>query len=196
MVKKPLFGALLFAAVASASAGTADSISYAGVALGATIEEYAAKLPDHRCRPAEGVCRFVLDQCRRAKPGRPPNDCATRNALLGAPVRTATADFREGQLASLSFTLEPAQVGRLAKALEERFGPPAAAGAGQSGRAGAAAQPSPGGRVWSRPDDWEMRLEQGSGRPALGLARLTAAKELERQNAARTERNKAPAKGS
>lgn len=196
MVTKPLFGAFLFAAVASASAGTADSISYAGVTLGATVEEYAAKLPDHRCRPAEGVCRFVLDQCHRAKPGRPPNDCATRNAFLGAQVRTATADFRENQLVSLSFTLEPAQVGHLAKALEEQFGPPASAGAGQSGRGGAA-QPSPGGRVWSRPDDWEMRIEQSSGRPASGLARLTAAKELERQNAARAGSNRPPAsKGS
>lgn len=194
MVSKPLFGAFLVAAAASVFAGTDDSVTYAEVALGSTLEEYAAKLPDHRCRPAEGVCRFVLEQCRRSRPARPPQDCATRNAFIGAQVTTATADFRDNRLVSLSFTLDPAQLGRLTTAIEERFGPATEADGGQIGLGGGT-QPSRRNRVWTR-TDWEMRVEQSSGRPQRGFARLTATKEVERQNAERAERGKDRVKGS
>ena len=194
MVMKRIFGVALFAAAASVCAGTDDSVTYEEVALGATMDEYAAKLPDHRCRPAEGVCRFVLEQCRRARPARPPNDCATRNAFIGAQVTTATADFRDGRLVSLSFTLDPAQTGRLMTAVEERFGRATQADEGPVGLSGGR-QLSRRNRVWTR-NDWEMRVEQNSGRLERGFARLTAAKEVERQDAARAERGKEPAKGS
>ena len=65
MDRKHLVGMLLVGAAASVCAGTDDSITYEEVALGASMDEYAAKLPDHQCQPAESVCRFVLGQCRR-----------------------------------------------------------------------------------------------------------------------------------
>lgn len=195
MPTRPLLGALLLAAAGTAFAGTDDSITYRGVALGATQEEYAAKLPDHRCRPAEGVCRFVLQQCRRAEPGgRPPSDCATRNALFGAQVTATTAEFRERRLVALSFELDPSQVGRLATALEERFGAPTPVEVGPTAAAGGRSM-ARRDRVWTR-TDWEMRLEPASGRPPRAAARLVSAKEAERQNTERAERAKVPAKGT
>lgn len=102
-------------------------ITYQGVAIGATLEVFAARLPDFQCHA--GACTYDMAACAgmgdaRGFSAARMQGCMERTAIAGAWVTRAWAQFKDGRLARIAFTLPSDQVDKLMAALTERHGPP------------------------------------------------------------------------
>lgn len=108
-----------------------DDITYKGVRLGASMAEYKKNLPDHQCLTVNS-CMFQRDvDCKYLKDGRGSlmtglqlQECFQRNTFGGVNVITAFADFREGKLVAIRFTISVGGFDLLTGAAKERLGEP------------------------------------------------------------------------
>ena len=103
----------------------ADEITYKGVPLGASIEEYKAKLPDHKCSTTE--CIFIVErECsrydqHRLRTSEELKDCYERNSFGGAFPQSVFSSFRDGKLVQFLFTFPTGNFFELTAALKERL---------------------------------------------------------------------------
>jgi hypothetical protein len=110
--------------VLAAAQDSDNMITYKGLALGATKDEFAARFPDWSCR--ETYCRFSWDACWNDayRKKLDTSGCHERNSLGGAGIESATASFRDDKLQSIFFSLKSENVDRLIKAVSARYGAP------------------------------------------------------------------------
>lgn len=107
-----------------------EDITYKGVALGMSLEEYKAKLPDHQCftnscmYSRELHCKYLNDGRGGIMTGTQLIECMQRNTFGGVAVHTAYADFREGRLVAIRFTINASAFDILTGAAKERLGEP------------------------------------------------------------------------
>lgn len=106
-----------------------DDITYKGVPLGASIAEYKRKLPDQQCSGTS--CMYSQDECLYSKDGKRgvPSvaeiaACYERNSFGGVRVMRAHADFRDGRLVEVRFTIHADSFDPLTRAARERLGEP------------------------------------------------------------------------
>ena len=108
-----------------------DDITYKGVPLGASMEEYKTKLPDHECL-TQSSCMYIRDvHCRYLNDGRGGirsgtqlQECWQRNSFGGAFLVNVNSYFREGRLVRVSFTFPTSGFNGLTEAVKERIGEP------------------------------------------------------------------------
>jgi len=112
-----------------------DDLTYKGVPLGASVAEYKAKLPDQSCHKKGDLewCFYEYEQCTYSKErGKtymrlPVNDimaCRARNSFGGLSTINAQAEFPDGKLSFIRFTIESSSFESLAAAATEKLGNP------------------------------------------------------------------------
>jgi hypothetical protein len=102
-------------------------LTYKGVSLGARIAEYKTKLPDQRCLRTS--CMYTQLECLTDGKGGVRSlpeitACYARNSFGGVLVRSANADFRDGKLVEVRFTIPADSFDALTGAVRQRLGKP------------------------------------------------------------------------
>jgi hypothetical protein len=126
-----IVGIVLCGVISGVGAQSSEAgITYKGVPLGVSREEFAAKFPDYRCRDA--MCTYDGEACAgKTGPKLAPNReaylernqaCIERTSLGGAYVESATAHFRDGKLSRMAFYMPSRQVNTLIDAARQRYG--------------------------------------------------------------------------
>jgi hypothetical protein len=111
----------LIALAGVSSAWSQQAVSYKGVSLGASLQEFKEKLPDFSCS-SSGICDYSYKSCTLL--GGAAEACRTRTSFGGATVQGGTARFRDGKLAYLGFRIDSREVGALIEVLRERLDAP------------------------------------------------------------------------
>ncbi|MES2936173.1 MAG: hypothetical protein V4864_00740 [Pseudomonadota bacterium] len=126
---RQLFAFLAACAAAGLVHAQADPapITYQGVAIGAAQDAFQSRLPDFQCQGS--ACIYDLTVCAgmgdaRAFNAARMNGCMERTAIAGAYVTRAWAQFKNGRLARIAFTLPSDQAEKLMATVTERHGKP------------------------------------------------------------------------
>lgn len=176
----------------------ADDITYKGVPLGAAIEEFKAKLPDHKCYDSFCMyasshhCLYRGDSRGGIMSGPETTACRERNSFGGVDVLSANSQFREGKLVQVVFSFSVPAFDVLAGAAKERLGEPTSVVDREvQTRMGATYQNRH--MVWERPTMVLVIARYGSTIDK-GMALLTTRQERERKEAELEAKKKKGAK--
>jgi hypothetical protein len=106
-----------------------EEITYKGVGIGASIEEYKKKLPDHDCATGTGCHYFDDLDCYYKKPPQIETSahvmgCIERNSFGGSGVKTASSLFIDKKMVSLRLTFGHASFYSLSESLNAKMGKP------------------------------------------------------------------------
>lgn len=102
----------------------AADITYKGVPLGASMEEYKAKLPDHDCLTGSS-CMYIPEvHCQMRGSTGELLACWDRNTFGGIRPFSVNSYFREGRLVRVNFSFRSSSFEFLTEAVKERIGEP------------------------------------------------------------------------
>ena len=106
-----------------------DFITYKGVTIGSSLEEYKAKLPDHDCNGSGNCIYFAIASCTKPsaqtdKSTDAVGACITRNSFGGVFVDSVQSSFINGNLAAIEITINSNFFDGLVDTLSLRFGKP------------------------------------------------------------------------
>jgi len=193
-MRRPIrISAALLLVAATTTSGQAPSLTYKGIALGASQAEYKARFPHQMCTDTR--CSFLPEMCTRS--GAPLNvenfrACRNSNTFGGVFPSFVSAEFRDGQLIMLMFSFTPSEFDALTEAVKERLGASTSSrDFTVRNRIGTAFDNRE--QIWERPDIILRVVRYGSNLER-GSAMLTTRAELARKAAEIDQRKSAGAK--
>jgi hypothetical protein len=182
MIKRWFF---LLAVVPLFAQAQDESISYKGVTLGSSMEEYMTKLPEHDCLVRQ--CTYLAVSCEKKSA-----KCREKNSFGGVNVSFASSYFRDDKLVRISIRFRSGDFDTLEAAVSDRLGAPTKSeNKSIQNRMGAIFENRD--VIWERPG-MSLRIGRHGAEIGVGYAHLVTPDEVARQTAESESKNKAAAK--
>lgn len=169
--------AIVAACAVMASTGIAqEALTYKGIKIGVTQNEFQAALPDYVCKPnycsySSGSCSPITARNSTAQYMAQSDACEKRTSFGGAMVTNGFASFVDGKLIRVTFTLPTFHAKHLMESITAKYGAPASVDdTPVKNRMGAEFENSR--RVWVSGDD-RLAVTLRSGRIEDGSAVLS-----------------------
>jgi len=105
------------------------SITFKGLALGASMKEFSSKIPDFECMTNSSCSYYDTITCSNSLKSETYSsskliECFERNTFAGARIVDGSAYFDDGKLSSYRLTIRSNRFEDVVEAITDRFGKP------------------------------------------------------------------------